>query len=83
MSQKDKLIERFCRQPKDFTYDELKKLLEYFGYQEDNSGNGSRVKFYNNENNDIICLHKPHPGNIVKQYVLKMVKEKLKEGELI
>ncbi|MBE6784221.1 MAG: type II toxin-antitoxin system HicA family toxin [Ruminococcaceae bacterium] len=83
MSQKDKLIERFCRRPKDFTYDELRTLLAYFGYTEDTSGNGSRVKFYNNELDDVISLHKPHPENIVKQYVLKMVKEKLKEGELI
>ena len=31
MSQKEKLIERFSNKPKDFTYDELKRLLGYFG----------------------------------------------------
>ena len=83
MSQKDKLIKRFCQKPKDFTYDELRTLLLYFGYEEDDSGNGSRVKFYNKELSDVISLHKPHPGNIVKQYILKMVMEKLEEEELL
>lgn len=29
MGTKEKLIERFKRQPKDFTFDEMTKLLEY------------------------------------------------------
>jgi hypothetical protein len=28
-------------------------------------------------------LHKPHPGNIVKQYAMKQVYEELKEAGLI
>lgn len=83
MSKNEKLIQRFCNKPKDFTYDELKLLLKNYGYQEDNSGNGSRVKFYNQKSNRIICLHKPHPDNIVKRYVIEMVYDHLKEEELI
>ena len=37
---------------------------------------GSRTKFVNDET-DIISLHKPHPSNIVKQYVIKQIIEKL------
>lgn len=32
MGSKEKLIERFKRQPKDFTYDEVVRLFSIFGY---------------------------------------------------
>lgn len=50
------------------------------GYADIKSGKtgGSRRKFSDAENN-IISLHKPHPGNIVKSYALKQVYEHLKE----
>ena len=32
MSQKDKLIERLLRKPKDFSFDDIASLLSYFGY---------------------------------------------------
>lgn len=83
MGQKQKLIERFCNMPKDFTYDELKSLLKIFHYEVDESGDGSRVKFFNKTNNDIIMLHKPHPGNIIKSYIMKNVYKKLKEAGYI
>lgn len=83
MSQKEKLVARFLSKPKDFTYSELKQMLQYFGYTCDESGNGSRVRFYNPTTKDIIKLHKPHPGNIVHAYVLEEVLQKLKESELL
>ncbi len=83
MSQKEKLIERFSNKPKDFTYDELKRLLGYFGYIEDESGNGSRVTFYNSETQDLIKLHKPHPGNVIKEYLMKELFNKMKEEGII
>ena len=44
MSRKDKLIDRFKSQPKDFTWDELVRLLGYLGYDEATGGKtgGSR-----------------------------------------
>lgn len=83
MSQKEKLISRFCSLPKDFTYDELRSMLGYFGYEEDKTPNGSRVRYYNSETKDVILLHKPHPGNIMKIYKLKEIKEKLEGQEII
>ena len=79
MSKKDKLVERFLRLPKDFTYQELSKLLSGFGYIEENKGrtSGSRVLFFNNEKKHSIMLHKPHPGNIIKAYALKYVLQEL------
>jgi len=79
MSKIDKLIERLKSQPKDFTWDELLKVLKHFGYSELKAGKtgGSRRKFADNQNN-IINFHKPHPGNILKEYVIKQIIEHLK-----
>jgi hypothetical protein len=44
-------------------------------------GTGSRRKFRKGEH--VISLHEPHPGSIVKKYVLRQVSETLKEtGEI-
>lgn len=49
MSKKEKLILRFKSMPSDFHYDEMVKLLGYFGFNEVKKGktSGSRVKFMN------------------------------------
>lgn len=80
MSKKEKLIEKFMTKPlrKDLTYEELEKLFEMPGYMK-KEGKGSRVRFSNPEIGDIFAMHKPHPGNILKSYVVKEVYEKLKE----
>ncbi|MGB5360405.1 type II toxin-antitoxin system HicA family toxin [Eudoraea sp.] len=79
MSKIEKLIERFKTVPKNFTWDELVKVLSHYGYQElskKGKTGGSRRKFVNKQK-DIINLHKPHPGNIIKQYAIKQVLEKI------
>jgi hypothetical protein len=75
MSAKDKLIERFRKQPKDFTWDELVKLFAVFGFTNSNKGktSGSRVLFVRGE--DAHTVHKPHPSNIIKEYAMKQVLE--------
>ncbi|SMG11570.1 HicA toxin of toxin-antitoxin [Marivirga sericea] len=78
MSKKQKLIDRFLSMPADFHYDEMAKLLGYFGFEEVKIGktSGSRVKFENSEGVPIM-LHKPHPSGIMKKYQMKQVKETL------
>ncbi len=79
MSKIEKLIQKFLSIPKDLTWDELIKILNYIGYFEKPSKgktSGSRHKFINKEK-DIISIHKPHPNKIVKQYVIKQLIEKL------
>ncbi len=68
MGTKEKLIERFKSQPKDFNWDELVRLFSIFGYKIDNKGktSGSRVIFAKGESS--YTAHKPHPGSIVKGY---------------
>ena len=84
MSKKDKIIDRLKSKPKDFTYGELKKILDNLGFLEYNKGktSGSRVTFIN-ENKIKIDLHKPHQSNILKLYQINKILDKLKELEVI
>jgi hypothetical protein len=81
MTKKDKLLERFLSIPKDFTYNELKTMLSGLGYKEHQLGktSGSRVLFFNDYIGHEIKIHKPHPGNIIKPYLMKFIYENLKE----
>jgi predicted RNA binding protein YcfA (HicA-like mRNA interferase family) len=74
MSKIEKLIGRLQSRPKDFTWEEIKKVLKHYGYEEVPKGKtgGSRRKFMN-EDNVIISLHEPHPKNILKSYQLETI----------
>ena len=84
MGTKEKLRERFLKMPADFTFDEMQRLLEGYGYEKSNKGrtSGSRIIFKNG-NKRPIMLHKPQPGNIVKGYAMKQVYDDLKEAGFI
>lgn len=79
MSRQEKLTSRLLSVPKDFTWDELTKAVAFYGYKEFTGGKtgGSRRRFVDADNN-IITLHKPHPGNIVKSYAIREVIAHLK-----
>jgi len=79
VSKEKKLLQRFLSRPKDFTYNELRKMLFSFGYEESRKGktSGSRVAFINKETKHIIRLHKPHPGNELQMYQIDLIKEEL------
>jgi hypothetical protein len=83
MSRADKLVKRFLSKPKDFTFDELRQLLSSFGYEEEKAGKtaGSRVSFYNDQTDDEIKLHRPHPSPVMKRYLLDLVEQRLREKE--
>jgi hypothetical protein len=83
MTKKDKLLERFLSMPKDFSYQELKTLLNILGYEESNLGktSGSRVLFLNVIKQIKIRIHKPHPGNILKKYQIVEVISKITSKE--
>jgi len=85
MSKDQKLIVRLLSKPKDFTYNELCRVLNSLGYEESQSGktSGSRVAFIDKNTNHIIRLHKPHPSNELKQYQIELVIEELKSRGLI
>ena len=81
MGTKATLRARFKKQPSDFTFDEMEKLLAIFGYLKSNKGktSGSRV-IYKNGDKRPIMLHKPHPGNVLKSYAMKQVLNDLIEA---
>ena len=80
MSKKDKLIKKFLETPpkRDLTFSELETLLLSCGFIKID-GAGSVVKFYHKEKDTLINLHKPHPSNILKVYLIKQIQIKLKE----
>ena len=85
MGSKDKLVERFKKKPKDFTYEETVSLLAHFGYHEHNKGatSGSRVRFKNDTTGNYIDIHRPHLGSIMKEWMVKTIYQHLKNNGLI
>lgn len=85
MGSKEKLIERFKKLPKDFTFEETLSLLGYFGYTKRNKGatSGSRIRFKNEETGQYIDIHRPHAGSIMKAWMMKAIYQHLKNNGLI
>jgi hypothetical protein len=85
MSKIGKLIQRFKSKPKDFTYEELCRIMKNLGYSEDTQGktSGSRVGFYNAETGHMLKIHKPHPANILKEYQIELIVEDLEGRNLL
>ncbi len=84
VARKDKLIRRFRARPRDFQWDELTRLMESVGYKEIRSGKtgGSRRRFVH-PTAPVVNLHRPHPGNVVKVYVIDELLRLLTEEGLI
>ena len=76
MSQHQKLLDKFLKKPKDFTWD--------YDYKEITGGRtgGSRRRFVH-ETLPPITLHKPHPGNELKSYQITQVIAHLKAEQMI
>lgn len=85
MGTKEKLIERFKRQPKDFSFNELIRLFQVLGFEVRQKGktSGSRIEFVNNEKELSYSAHKPHPDSVLKNYVMKQILEFLTSNKLI
>ena len=83
MGKKEKLIRKLKNSPKDFTFEEMKALLELLGFVMSNKGrtSGSRVKFM--KNNIPIILHKPHPRKELLEYQIKQIVDVLEKEDLI
>jgi hypothetical protein len=82
VSKKDKLLERLLRVPpvKDFRWEELVTLMDYCGFDLDESGGGSHKHFVNRANPELVVdTYRPHPGGIMHVYQLKQIACFLKE----
>jgi len=78
MTRADKLRSRAASVPADFTWHELISLLSTYGFIEFSDKGGS-YRCFRTAAGLKIFVHKPHPGNIVKKYLLLKVNGKLKE----
>lgn len=85
MNKKDKLLRRLCTSPKDFTFEEMVTVFKNNGFEVSNKGatSGSRVEFINKDKDLSYIMHKPHPSNIIKGYVMKQVISFLKRNGFI
>ncbi len=79
MAKQEKLFNKFTAVPpkKDLTFNELETLLNHYGFNKI-EGNGSRVKFIHPTKQLVLSIHKPHPSNILKEYVVREVQALLK-----
>ena len=84
MGQREKLVARLKSRPRDFTFEELERLLRYFGFVRSNKGrtSGSRVSFVNRDGCGM-SIHMPHPGNELKAYQLNALIDMLEREGLI
>lgn len=73
MNKKEKLVKRFKTLPRVFTFEEVVSLFQVYGFELTNKGatSGSRVKFYNAKDENAYIMHKPHPSNIIKGYIMR------------
>ncbi len=80
MGKKEKLLTRLKQRPNDFTWDELTSLLGALGYEIKKGGktSGSRRRFVY-PTAPPISLHKPHPQNTLKRYVIDDILEEIKK----
>lgn len=78
MSKSEKLLAKFLETPtrSDLTFQDLKIVMSKFGFVMEER-TGSRVAF-TKEGEQPIMLHKPHPGNELKQYIVKQLQERLR-----
>ena len=84
MAQADKIIEKIKARPtpSNIRWDELVLALKHLGYDMI-LNKGSSRKFYCAQKDNMICLHQPHPGNEVKPFYIKLVRETLTDIDLI
>ncbi len=76
MSRKDKLMEKL-KSESEFTWNDLERLMNLLNFIKI-EGAGSRVKFFHEDTNIIIKVHKPHPDKAIKDYVRKEILARLK-----
>jgi hypothetical protein len=83
MGRTDKLAEAFKECSGPFPYRDLKRLLEALGYADITKNAGSSRRFYNKGIDDLILCHEPHPGKEIHLYLVKQIRDQLKEKGLI
>lgn len=80
MSKRQKALQRLLTKPADFTWNELKSVMEALGFELKVTG-GSGRKFVKPD--AVFMIHEPHPYKLLKAYQIRAVIEFLtREGHL-
>jgi len=84
MSSIEKLRQELKSRPHTFNWNDIKRVIKDAGYVESKGGKtaGSRVRFTHTTAASIV-LHKPHPGNEMKSYAIRLVVDMLEAEGLI
>lgn len=73
MSKKDKLIAKLLNDATVLTFNEADRVLKQHGFFIEQS-DGSGMKYiYKNDESIFLILHRPHPGNEIKNYTKKRI----------
>lgn len=85
VSKLQKILDRIINSSGIIIYIELSYVLSKFGNLEIKTGktSGSRVTFYNKSKKLLIRLHKPHPGNELKDYQVRLIRTHLEQNKLL
>ena len=78
MTKLDKLINKILTVPKDMRFDELKKVLEKYGYKLEQPRGGSSHYTFRKDGCEPITIPKHNP---VKRVYVELVKEVVEEKE--
>ena len=78
MSKWDKLILRICNLSKDIRFDELRKIMESYGYTMNASGKGSSHYTFRKSGCAPVTIPKHEP---IKKVYVQMVKRIVESGE--
>ena len=82
MSRWDKLMERISSLAKDLRFDELRKVLESYGYVMNNPGSGSSHYTFRKEGCNPITIPKHEPiKKVYVEMVRRIVESEAKNGE--
>ena len=77
MSKWDKLLNRILSLSKDMRFQELKKVLEYYGYQRKGPSSGSCLYTFRKSGKNPITIPKHEP---IKKIYVEMVRKIVEEG---
>ena len=82
MSQWDKLLKRICKMAKDIRFDELRKILESYGYVMKSPKGGSSHYTFRKQGCQPITIPKHEPiKRIYVEMVRQIVEREMKNGE--
>jgi hypothetical protein len=82
MSKHEKALQRLLSRPTDFSWNELRSLMELFGYEMKVTG-GSGRKFIHSATRAVHFIHEPHPSQILKSYQVRdVIRFLIREGHV-